>query len=239
MQNAWKPSLCTKINKKPRVERSFLAKKRFLVNFWSPPGSPGGFRDDLGNCQNRSFLSFMVNCERKRRWTASGRPREGSRGASRRPQRTILRRFMDPFCTSKTNEKTQKVFKIIQKILKNSWLWLGRPWTFEPWTIRKGVFFYNSFPKFWPPNRTTAPATQERKVCNCKSDIFLTWNSKETCKDSFCQGRRNHFHKGKSLRLKNPMSDFYEFLYDFRTESNYQSEVTCSIEKRTQVPGIH
>ena len=108
MQNAWKPSLCTKIDKKSRVERSFLAKKRFLVNFWGPPGSPGASWDDPGNSQNRSFFSFMVNCDWKRRWTASGRPREGPRGASRRPQGTILRLFSVQFCTSERNKKYKK-----------------------------------------------------------------------------------------------------------------------------------
>ena len=113
----------------------FLAKNRFLANFWAPPGSPGPSREDPENSQNRSFFSFMVNCARKRARAASGRPREGPGGPPRRPQGTILRRFSDRFCTSKTNEKTnkniQKILKIIQKILKSSWLWLGRPWTLD------------------------------------------------------------------------------------------------------------
>ena len=96
------------------------AKNRFLANFWAPPGSPGPSRDDPENSQNRSFFSFMVNCARKRARAASGRPREGPGGPPRRPQGTILRRFSDRFCTSKTNENIQKVLKITQKILKNS-----------------------------------------------------------------------------------------------------------------------
>ena len=49
MQKAWKPALCTKIDEKSRLERRFLAKNRFLVNFWAPPGSPGASRDDPEN----------------------------------------------------------------------------------------------------------------------------------------------------------------------------------------------
>ena len=120
MQKAWKPALCTKIDEKARSERRFLAKNRFLANFWAPPGSPGASRDDPENSQNRSFFSFMVNCARKRARAASGRPQEGPGGPPRRPQGTILRRFSDRFCTSKTNENIQKVLKITQKILKNS-----------------------------------------------------------------------------------------------------------------------
>ena len=120
VQKAWKPALCTKIDEKARSERRFLAKNRFLANFWAPPGSPGPSRDDPENSQNRSFFSFMVNCARKRAREASGRPQEGPGGPPRRPQGTILRRFSDRFCTSKTNENIQKVLKIIQKIFKNS-----------------------------------------------------------------------------------------------------------------------
>ena len=120
MQKAWKPALCTKIDEKARSERRFLAKNRFLANFWAPPGSPGPSRDDPENSQNRSFFSFMVDCVRKRARAASGRPQEGPGGPPRRPQGTILRRFSDRFCTSKTNENIQKVLKITQKILKNS-----------------------------------------------------------------------------------------------------------------------
>ena len=116
VQKAWKPALCTKIDEKARSERRFLAKNRFLANFWAPPGSPGPSRDDLENSQNRSFFSFMVNCARKRARAASGRPQEGPGGPPRRPQGTILRRFSDRFCTSKTNENIQKVLKITQKI---------------------------------------------------------------------------------------------------------------------------
>ena len=110
VQKAWKPALCTKIDEKARSEGRFLAKNQFLANFWAPPGSPGPSRDDPENSQNRSFFSFMVNCARKRARAASGRPQEGPGGPPRRPQGTILRRFLDRFCTSKTNEKTQKVF---------------------------------------------------------------------------------------------------------------------------------
>ena len=93
-----------------RLERDFLGKNQFLANFWGPPGSPGASRDDPENSQNRSFFWFMVNCARKRARAASGRPQEGPGGPPRRPQGTILRRFLDRFCTSKTNEKMQKVF---------------------------------------------------------------------------------------------------------------------------------
>ena len=41
-----------KISKKSRVDRSFLAKKQILVDFWDPPGYPGASRDDPGNSQN-------------------------------------------------------------------------------------------------------------------------------------------------------------------------------------------
>ena len=112
MQKARKPALCTKIDEKARSERRFLPKNRFLANFWASPGSPGPSRDDLENSQNRSFFSFMVNCARKRAWAASGRPQEGPGGPPRRPQGTILRRFSDRFCTSKTNKNIQKVLKI-------------------------------------------------------------------------------------------------------------------------------
>ena len=110
MQKAWKPALCTKIDEKARSERRFLAKNRFLANFWTSLGSPGPSRDDPENSQNRSFFSFMVNCARKRVRAASGRPQEGPGGPPRRPQSTILRRFLDRFWTSKTSEKMQKVF---------------------------------------------------------------------------------------------------------------------------------
>ena len=131
VQKAWKQALCTKIDKKSRLDRLSLAKNRLLANFWGPPGSPGASQDVPGTSQNRSWFSFMMNCAWKRRWTASGRPQEGPGGPPRRPQGTILRRFLDLFCTSKTNENIQKVSKITQKILKNSWLWLGRPWTLD------------------------------------------------------------------------------------------------------------
>ena len=121
MQKAWKPALCTKIDEKARWERRFLAKNRFLANFWAPPGSQGPSQDDPENSQNRSFFSFMVNGARKRARAASGRPREGPGGPPRRPQGTILRRFLDRFWTSKTSEKMQKVFnKNSKKISKNS-----------------------------------------------------------------------------------------------------------------------
>ena len=120
MQKAWKPALCTKIGEKARLKRRILAKNRILANFWAPPGSPGPSRDDPENSQNRPFFSFMVNCARKRARATSGWPQEGPGGPPRRPQGTILRRFSDRFCTSKTNENIQKVLKITQKILKNS-----------------------------------------------------------------------------------------------------------------------
>ena len=41
MQKAWKPALCTKIDEKTRSERRFLAKNRFLANFWLPQGPQG------------------------------------------------------------------------------------------------------------------------------------------------------------------------------------------------------
>ena len=106
VQKAWKPALCTKIDEKSRLERRFLVKNRFLANFWAPPGSPEPSRDEPENSQNRSFFSFMVKCAQKRARAASGRPQEGPGGPPRRPQGTILRRFSDRFCTSKTNEKT-------------------------------------------------------------------------------------------------------------------------------------
>ena len=115
VQNVWKPAMCTEIDKKSRVERSFLTKQRFLMHFWGPPGSPRASRDDPRNSRNRWFLSFMVDCAWKRRWTASGRPRESPVGASRRPQGTILRWFLDRFCTSKPNENVQKMLKKIEK----------------------------------------------------------------------------------------------------------------------------
>ena len=120
MQKAWKPALCTKIDEKARSERRFFSKKSIFSEFLAPPGSPGPSRDDPEDSQNRAFFSFMVNCARKRARAASGRPQEGPGGPPRRPQGTILRRFSDRFCTSKTNENIQKVLKITQKILKNS-----------------------------------------------------------------------------------------------------------------------
>ena len=121
--------------KKSRLERRFLAKNRFLANFWALPGSPGASRDDPENSQNRSFFSFMVNCAWKRARTASGRPQEGPRGPPRRPQGTILHRFSDRFCTSKTNENIQKSVENNSKTLEelvtliratvNSW-WTDR-----------------------------------------------------------------------------------------------------------------
>ena len=101
--------LCAQKSTKKHVRNAgFLAKNRFLANFWAPPGSPGSSRDDPENSQNRSFFSFMVNCARKRARAASGRPQEGPGGPPRRPQGTILRRFSDRFCTSKTNGKNEK-----------------------------------------------------------------------------------------------------------------------------------
>ena len=44
IQNAWKPAWCTKIDKKSCIERSFLAKNLFFVNFGGP-GTP--IRPDL------------------------------------------------------------------------------------------------------------------------------------------------------------------------------------------------
>ena len=118
-------------NHAKRVETSFVHKNRrkstFGTSFFSKQsifseflGSPRVPRAVPENLQNRSFFSFMVNCARKRARAASGRPQEGPGGPPRRPQGTILRRFSDRFCTSKTNENIQKVLKITQKILKNS-----------------------------------------------------------------------------------------------------------------------
>ena len=36
------------MNKTPRLERPFLAKNRFLLDFWGPSGSPGASRDVPG-----------------------------------------------------------------------------------------------------------------------------------------------------------------------------------------------
>ena len=101
-------SFVHKNRRKSTFGTPFFAKNRFLANFWAPPGSPGPSREDPENSQNRAFFSFMVNCARKRAREASGRPQEGPGGPPRRPQGTILRRFSDRFCTSKTNENIQK-----------------------------------------------------------------------------------------------------------------------------------
>ena len=111
-------SFVHKNRRKSTFGTPFFDKRSIFSNFWAPPGSPGPSRDDPENSQNRSFFSFMVNCARKRARAASGRPREGPGGPPRRPQGTILRRFSDRFCTSKTNENIQKVLKITQKNLE-------------------------------------------------------------------------------------------------------------------------
>ena len=105
VQKARKPALCTKIDEKARSERRFLAKNRFLANFWAPPGSPGPSRDDPENSQNRSFFSFMVNCARKRARAASGRPQEGPGGPPRRPRGGILCPFFVLVLYAKSNRK--------------------------------------------------------------------------------------------------------------------------------------
>ena len=111
-------SFVHKNRRKSTFGTPFFGKNRFLANFWAPPGSPGASRDDPENSQNRSFFSFMVNCAWKRARTASGRPQEGPGGPPRRPQGTILRRFLDRFWTSKTSEKMQKVFNKNSKNIK-------------------------------------------------------------------------------------------------------------------------
>ena len=113
-------SFVHKSRRKSTFGTPFFSKKSIFSDFLGSPRGPGPSRDDLENSQNRSFFSFTVNCARKRARAASGRPREGPGGPPRRPQGTILRRFSDRFCTSKTNENIQKVLKITHKILKNS-----------------------------------------------------------------------------------------------------------------------
>ena len=111
MQKAWKPALCTKIDEKAHSERRFLAKNRFLANFWAPPGSPGPSRDDPENSQNRSFFSFMVNCVRKRARAASGRPQEGPGGPPRRPRGGILCPFFVLVLYAKSNRKKRQALQ--------------------------------------------------------------------------------------------------------------------------------
>ena len=111
------------------VETSFVHKNRRKSTFGTPFFSKKSiFSEFLGSPRvpravpgrPRKFTKSMVNCVRKRVRAASGRPQEGPGAPPRRPQGTILRRFSDQFCTSKTNENIQKVLKITQKILNNS-----------------------------------------------------------------------------------------------------------------------
>ena len=55
----------------------FWQKKRFFVNFWGPPGSPGASRDEPGNSQNRvSQKTREINIKntksRNPPWSAMG-----------------------------------------------------------------------------------------------------------------------------------------------------------------------
>ena len=108
--------LCAQKSTKKHVRNAvFLAKNRFLANFWAPPGSPGPSRDDPENSQNRSFFSFMVNCARKRARAASGRPQEGPGGPPRRPRGGILCPFFVLVLYAKNNRKKKAS---IAKVLK-------------------------------------------------------------------------------------------------------------------------
>ena len=118
MQNAWKPSFSTKIDKKSRVESSFLAEKRFLVIFWGSPGSPGASWNDPGNSLNRSFSSFMFNCDWKRRWTDSGRPHEDPRMPPGAPRVPFCSDFSINFARQKQTKKCKKCKKNNSKNLE-------------------------------------------------------------------------------------------------------------------------
>ena len=121
-------------NRAKSVETSFVHKNRRKSTFGTPffskksifseflgfprvprgvPGRPGKFTKSL---------IFLIHGELRLKTSpdglreASGRPRR----SPRRPQDTILRRFSDRFCASKTKENIQKMLKITHKILKNS-----------------------------------------------------------------------------------------------------------------------
>ena len=113
-------SFVHKNRRKSTFGTSFFSKKSIFSEFLGSPRVPRAVPGRPRKLTKSSFFSFMVNCARKRARAASGRPQEGPGGPPRRPQGTILRRFSDRFCTSKTNENIQKVLKITQKILKNS-----------------------------------------------------------------------------------------------------------------------
>ena len=109
--------LCAQKSTKKHVRNAvFLAKNRFLANFWAPPGSPGLSRDDPENSQNRSFFSFMVNCARKRARAASGRPRESPGGPPRRPQGTIASIFGSILHVKNKRKHTKSVENISKNL---------------------------------------------------------------------------------------------------------------------------
>ena len=103
-------SFLHKNRRKSTFRTPFFSKKSIFSEFLASPRVPRAVPGRPGKFTNRSFFSFMVNCARKRARAASGRPREGPGGPPRRPQGTILRRFLDRFCTSTTNEKTYKKY---------------------------------------------------------------------------------------------------------------------------------
>ena len=103
-QKAWTTALRTKIEKNPGSERLFLAKNRFLVDFWEFSGSPGASRDVPGASQNRSFFQqFRVSSE-----NVLGRSPGRPPGGPEAPPGYHFGSIFGRFCMSNDVEKMSK-----------------------------------------------------------------------------------------------------------------------------------
>ena len=107
----WTTAFRAKSEENSRLERPFLAKKRFGVDFGGPSGSLGGSRDVPGASLNPSNFSLIFSCVSKRARTA---PREAPgrpRGTPQAPPGHKFRSILARCCMSKNVEKCNRMLK--------------------------------------------------------------------------------------------------------------------------------
>ena len=111
MQKAWTMALRAKSKDKSRLERPFLANKRFGVDFWGPSGSPGGSRDVPGASQNPWNFSLIFSCVSKCARTVPREVPERPRGTPQATPGHTFRSILIRFCMSKNVEKCDRMLK--------------------------------------------------------------------------------------------------------------------------------
>ena len=111
VQKGWTTALRAKSEENSRLERPFLAKKRFGVDFWGPSGSPGGSRDVPGASQNPWKFSLICSCVSKCARTVPREAPERPRGTPQAPPGHNFRSILTRFCMSKNVEKCNRMLK--------------------------------------------------------------------------------------------------------------------------------